>query len=765
MHVWSSLAAREAVLLGILLLAGSGPASLLSERFDAAGRIALAPALGFCLATCVTTTLLEFFPTNDTYWVLIVLSLGSAAFAAARTLRDPHPGPWRERLRARDVAALIVVGLAVCGPLAWVLHSHHTVGPGAYYFTDIDNYVGIQDAARTVSLHAANHAWHQHPGWGPGWPNFTQYLWGFFAQFGSNLDATPLSSSANALLGLSAGDTYAPFLSVLMLMGALGAFATTRYFAGSRTTIATLAGCLFGGALFLELWFDSYQAALIALGLLVPLAVLFDHARRGPRRIDLVLLALVLATMLSVYPLYIPIIVAAFALVGVWQAMTLRRQGHPLAPLVRPVALTIVVVAAMAMIFDLVAVFRDIHYYGLVARNEVPLPRVAYKLPIPELPGWLAQTREFWALSGLWSGGIKQIALGLLAPALFLVAVVAGLRRYPAAICLVVIGAVAAAVGEYTYLTQQSCTYCAERDLLTFAPVVAVLIPLGLCALVATRRWWGPVAAVIIGLLVIVTVGQRARIELRRFSQRSYFMPSSNRSAVAALDKRPGVVDLEGFGAATNAQAEQPLMYHYVAYRRPRGTSIIAGSDIGNAIQYLDFGPVYMPPGHEFDPYYRYVLTRLPAIATDRRVIRRERGVALQERTHRLDITPYAGLATAYASIDANGTAWVQPQYPLRFLIAGSNGGRPSWARLTLQASVPTVIPRQPGVRWSRVNGRFTVCVRATGREPERAVSLTVHADATPGPPPAEMFPPEMPLQGLALTSMRAVTGGCSVHS
>jgi hypothetical protein len=54
MHIWTALGAREAALLAVLLL-GAGPASLLSSRFDTAARVALAPILGFCVGTCVTT--------------------------------------------------------------------------------------------------------------------------------------------------------------------------------------------------------------------------------------------------------------------------------------------------------------------------------------------------------------------------------------------------------------------------------------------------------------------------------------------------------------------------------------------------------------------------------------------------------------------------------------------------------------------------------------------------------------------------------------
>ena len=170
----------------------------------------------------------------------------------------------------RDVAALLLIVAATLGPLDLVLHHHHTVGPTAYSYTDVDNYVAVQDAARTVSLHSASNAFHAAERNGTQFGNFTQFVWAFISQFGSNLDATPLDANVNALLGLGATDTYSPFLAVLLLMGALGAFASVRHFARSPTMVAALAGALFGGSLFLELWFDSYQAAIIAIGLVIP---------------------------------------------------------------------------------------------------------------------------------------------------------------------------------------------------------------------------------------------------------------------------------------------------------------------------------------------------------------------------------------------------------------------------------------------------------------------------------------------------------------
>lgn len=762
MHIWTLLASREAALLAILMLLGSGPAAFLSERVETASRIALAPVLGFCLGTCVTTTILEFAPVNDTYWVLIPLALLSAGVAAIRTLRSPNRPGLRVRLRLRDLAALALIAAAVTGPINATLHRHQTVGPAGFFYTDVDNYVAVQDAARSVSLHAARGAWSAHQRSGTAFGNLTQYTWSFFAQFGSNLDATPLDANVNAVLGLGATDTFAPFLTVLLLMGALGVFAAVRWFAGSRTLTAVLAAGLFGGALFLELWFDSFQAAIIAIGLVVPFLVLVDQALSAPRRADLVLIALVLATMLTVYPLYMALLIATAALMVGWQGVLIRRSRRALRPLLRPLALSILAVAVMAMAFDPVAVARDLHYYQLVLQGKVPFPRVGWTLPVDVLPGWIAQTREFWALSGPEAGGLKQVLLGGLLPLVFLGFIAIALRRYPRALALVGLAAICAAAAEYSYLSQQSCTYCAERNLLPLAPIAAVLISLGLCALLSASNRWAKVAGILGIIIVAIPVAQRARIELTRFSNGSYFLDSANRGVLSQLPRGGGTIEVEGYVASVAAQAEQPLVYQLVNERAPGRASIVLGSALGFAIAYLDFGLVRLPPGPEFDPGYRYVLTRFASVATDRRIIARSGGIALQERIKPLDITPYAGLGAPLERILRTGVVWVQTQRPLRLYIVGYAGGS-AWARLTFAVSAPVSVPSQPGVRTRLVGTTLTACVRALGGPPERRVTLRINAVLRPGVPPRETFPPGMPLEGLALTSMRAVTGHCAV--
>src|ERR1700689_4347502 len=113
MHIWADILIRELVMLVTLLALGSAPASLLGRRFDAAARVAMAPALGLCVGTCVFTTLIWFTAARHTYWLLPILALGSVAVALTRGVAAISAEPTRgtqhsrvvllmRRLRVRD---------------------------------------------------------------------------------------------------------------------------------------------------------------------------------------------------------------------------------------------------------------------------------------------------------------------------------------------------------------------------------------------------------------------------------------------------------------------------------------------------------------------------------------------------------------------------------------------------------------------------------------------------------------------------------------
>jgi hypothetical protein len=758
MHIWTDLLARELALFAILLALGSGPAAYLSSRFDTAARIALAPVLGFCVGTCVTTTLLEFVPAEDSYWIVVVLAVASVGVAARRHAKARVEVACR--LTLKDVVQLAIVCIVVAGPLTYTLHERHTVGPAAYYFTDVDNFVAEQDGAQTESIATARAAWMDHTRTGEHFSDLTQYQWAFLAHFDANLDATPLDANVNALLDLGATETFSPFLIVILLMSALGAFAAIRYTTRSRTWMSVLAGSLIGGPVYVELWFDSFQAAITALSLVIPFAILGSEVLRSRRVANLLLLALVSGALLSVYSLFIPMIAVTAVLVLAWRAFTIRRAGADLRPLVKPTAIRIGVLIFVAAALNIVGLTRDIHYLQAIVRNEVPLPRVSYHLPAEVIPGWLMQTREFWNLSSLGTGDLKQLLLGALLPFLFLVFIVAGVRRYRPALALVVLAGVCVVTAEYAYSSRDACTYCAERDLLPTVPLLIVLIALGLAMLLSMPARIARIIGAVGAVLIVVSVGQRARIELRRFSESSYFLDSANRSVLDHVPAHAGTIQLEGFGESANAQAEQPLVYHLVAERFPKKVSISLASNLYNGTEYLNFGTVESP-GAAFDPNYEYVLTRLAGLETDRQLVARSGAIALERRARPLDVLTYSGIEVPLVRLDSSGTAWVQPALPLQLYVVGRSHG-PAWVKLIFQSSNAVGVTPGGMARTRQRGDTLTACVPATGQPPVRHAALQLTAPAASAPVPPEEFPPVVPQESVALTSMRAIEGRCS---
>jgi hypothetical protein len=289
----------------------------------------------------------------------------------------------------------------------------------------------------------------------------------------------------------------------------------------------------------------------------------------------------------------------------------------------------------------------------------------------------------------------------------------------------------------------------------------AVLVGLGIGALLTLRKRRYTALAILCALGVIVAVGQRARIELERFANYSYFFNTADGKMLGKLPHDGASVQLEGYDASYEAQAEEALTYFAADEAAPGRVSIQTFNNPYAGLAYLTFNNKRVP-AMTFDANYRYVLTRLAGVRTDRRMLARSGPDALEERTGPLDITPIGGIAVPVERIDRSGTAWVQPQSPLQLAITGFGGGSRVWAAVTLRATEPLVIPPQAGVGARRVGPLTSVCVRATGRQPLRVARLAVSAAPVAGPIPQGLFPPAVPSEAIALTSMRVATGHCS---
>jgi hypothetical protein len=782
MHIWVDIFTRELIMLALLLALGSGPASFLGERFAAAPRLALAPVLGLCLGTCVFTTLIWFTAARNTYWLVLVLAVLSVTVALLRGLRAVQPDADRtyrrtrlalliRRLPVRDALALAVVCVVVAAPVSYTLHERHSIGPMGFAVWDAVDYTAEPDGMEQQSIRQAIRPYSAAAvrGFVNGTEkqqltqdrsNFTRLFWTFYASGDQNLDAAPLSANVNALVGLHGTDTQSLFLIVFLIGGALGAFAAVRYAAPKPSWAAPLAGVLFGGPFFMQLVADGSQAAVCGLSLILPIVVVGVDTLREPRTAKLVVLALLISGLIALYPMFVP----GVALAGVvvltvvsgmawWRGQLNRRT-------VTRAATAVGMLVALSVAFNLVSFLRDVRYWRAVldgAYYSSGLPQ--YHLPYSVLPGWLLQTREFYALTELGSTSAGQVLIGVIIPAILVAAIAFGFSRRPVGPILVLLVLICAALAEYTSASH-NCSYCTDRTLLPIAPLSIGLLALGVAALVSAPRGWLRWVGVTVAVVAVVAVAERTREERVRFANGAYFLDSGSRGLLSRLPSHPGPLGLEGFGQnPSNAPGEFPLVY-YLASERNRG-------EVSVPSEYVDYrGLAYLgesnPANPQFNPGYRYVLTRFAGVQTPRRVIARTGSLALQERASPLDATVVSGVAVPPVRYDGDGLAWVEG--PLRMLVVGGSSD-PAWISLRFRAIVPVTVPRQPGVvARTATGGVITACVRAIGGAPVRKGVISLSFSPLAGFVPAEPFAVPEPPQGVQLLAIGAVNR-CSLTS
>ncbi len=748
-------------MLVTLLALGSGPASFLGRRFDAAARLAMTPVLGLCLGTCVFTTLIWFTAARNSYWLLPIIALLSVAVALrrglSRTAAEPAEGTkngraqrlW-ERLSVRDALALALVCVVVAAPLSYTLHERHSVGPAGFEVWDSFAFTSEADGAVQDSLHTAEHKANVVE------QNFAQLYWAKTASEPQNIDAVPLSANLNELMGLHSTDTQSLFMVAFLIAGALGAFAALRYIVPKPDWAAPLAGILFAGPFFLQLLTDGSQPAICGLALILPIAVTGVDALRHPRIASLALLALLLSGLMALYPLWVPAVAITAALVltviGVvaWQRDVLDRRR-----LLWAVG-GVGVVIALSIIFNLVSFLRDVRYWRAVLEGGYVLSSLPhYNLPFQVLPGWLLQTREFYFLTNLDSASAKQLLVGVVLPIAFIAVMLSGLKRRSIGWVLVGLLLIYAATGEYTSASH-GCSYCTDRALLPIAPLSVGLLVLGIAALAINSRRWMRWAGVAVAIIAVVVVAERTRQERVRFADGGYFLEEGNRALLSKLPQHSGSLDIEAYGQDPGRAPGELELEYLLAFEQNHG-------EVSVPSEYTDYqGLAYVlnanPANPQFNPDYRYVLTRLGGVQTGRRVLARTGSVTLEERTRPLDVTLVSGVALPLERLDTTGLAWVQG--PLHMIVVGDESG-PAWVSLRFKASVPVTVPAQPGVGvHTERDGYLSVCVPTTGHAPMRKSTVTLSFPLAPGIVPDEPFAVPEPSQGVQLTAMR-VAGHC----
>ncbi len=766
---------REALMLAVIGALGAWPATFLPRRFDGVARAAMAPVLGLCVGTCVFTTLVWFVPAADTYWLvplLCALSLAGVVFRKglrARRTRAKHaaqtddidvaqaPSPPGGAGRGRAIVGLLqilIVCIAVAGPITYAFAVRQSVGPVGYLVGDAQGYVAETDGMQHQSIQQAVQL-HQLAADDPNstyWSNISQKYWSDYANGIQEMDATPLSANLNELVGLGASDTQSAYLIAFLLAGALGVYAALRYATRRASWAAVLAGAMFGGAFFLQLFFDGSEGAITGLAVIVPLAVLVAEALRRPRLATLVLVALCTAGLVALYPLFVPALVIGTLITCVVLLAWRLRKGRIALGTVGLAVQRVVLIGGLAALFNVVATVRAVNYWNHVLHGSYGssgLPQYGF-LKSGVIPSWLYQARQFYDLAQPGGTLLARIGLTIVVPVLLTIVLATGLRRHVLAWLLLAVLAGACALGAYERV-RNACGYCTDRNLLPVGPILAFLVCLGIAALVASASWWRRGTGVLAACIVIAAVGPTAYSSVMRYRDGSYFLQGSVRTVLAHLPSK-GVLELESFGESSDPSVEMGLVYMYAEERAWNRVSLPADYNEDGSLIYLDGGGLPLD-GPEYRPAYRYVMTDIAGVRTARRVLIRDGAVALQERVAVLDVTPDYGLNVPSSRTDPRGIPRLNPYNPepIKLIVTGASGA-PVFVNLRFYVTAGrrrVTSPAESGTPSSRISSHqsghaLTVCVEAIGTTPLRTAYVNI-----------------APLSGVALTAMGVTKRRC----
>lgn len=722
---------RELLFLLILSALGSGPATFLSVRFSPLARAAMAPALGMCVGTAIFTCTLWFFPANKTFWLVPALAILSLAAAAHRSWSAIRP--IRSKNSARllvGVLEIVLVFLLVSAPTVYTFEQNRSVGPVTYLAPDSGAYTLTIDGMVHESLRTAAAS---KPGTSHDLSQayLAQYINGF-----QEIDIDPFEANIDAFTGIGATGTQSPFMLAALVSGALGAFAATLYFLRRRSWVAVFAATLFGGPFFLQLFFDGSEGAICGLAVLLPLAVVGLDAIAETTVANAILLALLAAGLMALYPLFVaPVALVACVVLVSLIYRRIRGPGLDQRWLRRGITFCVATVL-VASVMDPVVLLRDLRYWrsanGISGAN---LPR--YDLAASVLPGWLFQSREFYALGFTGNSAVTDVFLSVLLPVIGAVIIVIGLRRHRSAWIplFFVCASGALAIYEYghTRTAGYNCSYCEDRSLLPVTVALILLLALGIAALASSASLFKRTAGACVALVFLVALGISLERERVAFEQQSQFLSPSVGLVLQHLPRGGAVIELEGFDEAL----QNPVASFMFAYARAdeadwNHVSVPADYNENTSLMYFGGLGDARPglPNPEFHPRYRYVLTRIAGVSSDRRVLFREGAVALETRARPLEVLVDYGFSVAPLTSDSAGIPFedVWANEPIQLIVTGV-ASKHTYVGLwfDLPPSTPALHVTAPHLLELRRDGQgLAVCVQTTGSTESRTADLTL---------------------------------------
>jgi hypothetical protein len=721
MGTWADLALREIVILVLLMALGAGPSALLRGT-QAGSRIALAPGFGLALGAVVLVSVGDVTSLRTATFaaVLPMIVISLALFGAIERHRHRTGGIDLRVAPALKVGLLVVV---VASTLSYPLAHRGSLGPVAYRVADASGYAALTDRLESHSISDRS-------GGAP---------WDLTSEYGNQeargtgwLGTSALAASADPLFGWRGSDTQSSWMIALVIIISLGSFAAVQELTASRTWAAVVAGLLMAGPFTYQLFVDGSQGALSLMCLIPPLAVLGSRIISQPRAADIVLAGLLLAAGPTLYqpgaPALAVWIVAVLAVIATAAAL----QGRLSRDVAWRAAKIVAVVAVLGVAFAPIAFGRAIDFYGNYLDHQFDNAGIPYKLPLGVIPSWLLQSRGLYDINGdpTAASSLFKFVLTVLAPTIFVAVAIFGILRYRATLVVALVVPTAVFLAFFAYLRIGTTTYPVDRNLLIAAVAGAILLSVGLAALTATGRTALRVAAVGTAVLALAFAGRNSYIMASRVLEAGQIVPASVRDSLSHLRGRDGTLYLEGLGAESpSSTLQMPAIYHLVNEATPNRLAV----DLTNNDHY---GPAYLGGplaggASTFDPAYRWVLTVIPSIRTNRETVARVGNVAIQQRSQPLDVTVGSGIATDPPSRDPDGNAWVEGQ--LKLFLTGAGTG-PAWIRLRLEGR-PVRVVGPPGARVvARHAASTTICVPAPGTGPVRQSLVSLGFEPAPQP-------------------------------
>jgi MFS family permease len=750
LEVTIRLLGMEAGLIVLIGALGSGLAVLAPGRIPPAARIALAPAMGLGAGFPIMLTASQFMSMSvGAFAVLLPLAVLSAAYAVLRTRRSSSA----RRPPGRHVLAL---ALAVSIPLAVLsapLIEERSLGPVSYQVADAAEYAALNDSLE-------DNSWRDERfGLGRGEDLLVHQT---FASPIFQSGTAPFASALNAIFGWAASDAQSALMIALVAIGSLGCFALVLTMTASAWAAVT-AAVLYAGPVNYQLFIDGSQAALAALAMLGPMAVVGARLFAMPVAAG-ALFGLLAGGVMTVYPAFLPVVAGAVGLAMALHLIRDRRRARLKVVLIASGT----AVAAVALLAP-VSLAKNISYVSAVSEDRLdePAGEAAWDVPVefaafgervepsslkesfpPFVPpaeaavGWVTQSRERYELPALADVSLPDAAiLGIALPAAVLVLAGVGVLKWRNWAFLLLPVAVSLALAYYGFQAQD-CSYCGQRALL---PIPPILIVLACCGLVAVAAWirsrtdppWAGIAVSTAAALVLVgTAVANDRALAERLIDGGYLLGDEAREV---LDEASGEVLIEGAGSGNPYTAffESNLLPH--ATREATGELPLLDPN-GLAIAIF---PERFPPPIPSNPGYELVFTRLAGVESGRRVVAERGPYALEERVSPLDVTIVNGVVSDLAQRDPAGMAWVKG--PVELLVADTERAP---AHVTLELSGPQAASLRLAGHGEivREDGRALVCVPAPGRSPMRRVGVPLRfEEGTFLPAPNPQDPPTPP--------------------